>query len=79
VFRSEVGVSVSRYRRELRLRRALEGLGDDLARVAAEAGFADHAHFSREARALLGVPPSVLRREVAGAVQQAGQRAPEDA
>jgi AraC-like DNA-binding protein len=66
VFRDEVGVSVSRYRRELRLRRALEGLDGDLARVAADAGFADHAHFSREARALLGVPPSVLRRQVAG-------------
>ena len=77
VFRDEVGVPVSRYRRELRLRRALEGLGDDLARVAADAGFSDHAHLSREARALLGVTPSALRREVAGAVQ-AGQRALED-
>jgi AraC-like DNA-binding protein len=78
VFRDEVGVPVSRYRRELRLRRALEGLGDDLARVAADAGFSDHAHLSREARALLGVTPSALRREVAGAVQEAGQRALED-
>jgi len=74
VFRDEVGVPVSRYRRELRLRRALEGLDDDLARVAADAGFADHAHLTREARALLGAPPSVLRREVAGAVEQAGER-----
>jgi AraC-like DNA-binding protein len=78
VFREEVGVSISRYRRELRLRRALEGLGEDLARVAADAGFADHAHLSREARALLGVTPSELRREVAGAVQQAGQRPLQD-
>jgi transcriptional regulator GlxA family with amidase domain len=78
VFRDEVGVSVSRYRRQLRLRRALEGLGDDLARVAAGAGFADHAHLSREARTLLGRTPSQLRGEVAGAMQQAGQRALQD-
>src|SRR3954447_4157918 len=74
VFRDEVGVPISRYRRELRLRRALEGLGDDLARVAADAGFSDHAHLSRETRALLGRTPSALRREVSGAVQEAGQR-----
>ena len=78
VFRAEVGVTVSLYRRRLRLRRALEALDGDLARVAADAGFADHAHLAREARALLGVTPSELRREVAGAVQQAGQRSLQD-
>ncbi len=80
VFRAEVGVTVSLYRRRLRLRSALERLGDgDLARVAAEAGFADHAHLAREARALLGATPSALRGEVAGPVQQPGQRAREHA
>ncbi len=79
VFRAEVGVSISRYRRELRLRRALDGLDGSLARVAADAGFSDHAHLSREARALLGVTPSELRREVAGAMQQAGKRPLQDA
>jgi AraC-like DNA-binding protein len=78
VFREEVGVPVSSYRRQLRLRRALEGLDGSLARVAADAGFSDHAHLSREARALLGATPSALRREVAGAVQQAGQRSLQD-
>jgi AraC-like DNA-binding protein len=78
VFREQVGVPVSSYRRRLRLRRALEGLDGSLARVAADAGFADHAHMSREARALLGVTPSELRREVAGAVQQAGKRPLQD-
>jgi AraC-like DNA-binding protein len=68
VFRAEVGVSVSGYRRRLRLRAALERLGEaDLARVAADAGYADHAHFAREARALLGATPSALQREIAGA------------
>jgi AraC-like DNA-binding protein len=79
VFRDEVGVPVSLYRRHLRLRRALEGLDDDLARVAADAGFADHAHLSREARALLGATPSELRREVAGAMQEARERSLQDA
>src|SRR3954470_19424826 len=71
VFRAEVGVSVSAYRRRLRLRDALERLGEaDLARVAADAGYADHAHFAREARALLGTTPSALEREVAGALDE---------
>jgi AraC-like DNA-binding protein len=78
VFRAEVGVTVSDYRRRLRLRRALDGLDGSLARVAADAGFADHAHLSREARALLGLTPSQLRREVAGAVQETGQRPLQD-
>src|SRR4051794_15324569 len=73
VFRAEVGVSVSAYRRRLRLRDALERLGEaDLARVAADAGYADHAHFAREARALLGATPSALQREIAGALNEPG-------
>jgi transcriptional regulator GlxA family with amidase domain len=80
VFAAEVGVSVSMYRRRLRLRAALEGMDEpNLSRVAADAGFADHAHLAREARVLLGSTPSALRGEVAGAVQQAGQRAAEHA
>jgi AraC-like DNA-binding protein len=66
-FRAHVGVPVSLYRRRLRLRDALERLAGgerDLARVAAEAGFADHAHLTREARALLGATPSSLRDRV---------------
>jgi AraC-like DNA-binding protein len=64
VFRDEVGVSVSTYRRRLRIRAALERLSGgeaDLARLAADAGFADHAHLTREMRSLLGLTPSQLR------------------
>uniref|UniRef100_UPI0003821EB9 helix-turn-helix transcriptional regulator n=1 Tax=Saccharomonospora saliphila TaxID=369829 RepID=UPI0003821EB9 len=48
--------------RVLRMRRALEAArkGTPLATVAAEAGYADQAHFSREVRALAGVPVSAL-------------------
>jgi AraC-like DNA-binding protein len=73
VFRAEVGVSISTYRRRLRLRAALERIGEGgLARVAADAGFADHAHLTREMRALLGTTPSALQREIAGPLHQPG-------
>jgi AraC-like DNA-binding protein len=71
VFAQEVGVPITTYRRRLRLRAALERIGEGgLARVAADAGFADHAHFTREVRALLGTTPSALQREIAGALHQ---------
>jgi AraC-like DNA-binding protein len=48
--------------RILRMHRALEVArsGTPLARVAAETGYADQAHLSREVKALAGAPPSVL-------------------
>jgi transcriptional regulator GlxA family with amidase domain len=73
VFRAEVGVPVGMYRRRLRLRAALERLAggeSDLARVAADTGFADHAHLTREARALVGLTPSALRGEVASTARR---------
>jgi AraC-like DNA-binding protein len=66
-FRSEVGVSITTYRRRLRVRSALERLAGgerNLSRLAADAGFADHAHLTREMRALLGTTPSVLERRL---------------
>jgi AraC-like DNA-binding protein len=73
VFRAEVGVSITTYRRRLRLRAALERIDEGgLARVAADAGFADHAHFTREVRALLDTTPSALQREIARALHEPG-------
>ncbi len=60
-----VGYGPKRLGRVLRLRRALAAAraGDELARVAFDAGYADQAHFSGECRELAGVPPSALISE----------------
>ncbi|WP_410566497.1 helix-turn-helix domain-containing protein [Amycolatopsis sp. cmx-4-61] len=64
-FPREVGVSLTRYRNRVRVSRALERLeaGErDLARLAADLGFADQAHLTRVVREHAGVPPGVVRR-----------------
>jgi AraC-like DNA-binding protein len=57
-----VGYGPKRLGRVLRLRRALAAArsGDELARVAFDAGYVDQAHFSGDCRELAGVPPSAL-------------------
>ena len=64
LFHALTGSTISRHRLRLRVRVALERLAGgerDLARVAAEAGFADQAHCCRVIRAELGTTPSALR------------------
>jgi AraC-like DNA-binding protein len=63
-FRRVTGLTLSRYRTTLRLRRAMQRLaaGDrDLAGLAAELGFADQAHLTRALRAETGTTPAALR------------------
>ena len=57
-----VGYGPKRLARVLRLRRALDGAraGDEFARAALDAGYADQAHFANDCRALAGVSPTVL-------------------
>jgi AraC-like DNA-binding protein len=57
-----IGYGPKRLGRVLRLSRALEAAraGEDLARVAFDAGYADQAHFSGDCRELAGLPPSLL-------------------
>lgn len=57
-----VGYGPKRLARVLRLLRALEGAraGDDLVRVALEAGYVDQAHFANDCRELAGASPSVV-------------------
>ena len=64
VFAAETGQTISSYRNCLRARIVLEHVanGDrSLARVAADLGFADHAHLTRVVRREAGAPPSTLR------------------
>jgi len=63
VFKKETGLSIHRYLNRLRLRMALELIGDsDLARVALDVGFSSHSHFSDAFRREFGISPSRMRR-----------------
>lgn len=61
-FERAVGYGPKRLARVLRLRRALAAArdGEELARVALDAGYADQAHFTHDCRDLAGVAPSAL-------------------
>jgi AraC-like DNA-binding protein len=64
VFRSATGETISRHRMRLRTRLALECLAEgegDLARLAANLGFADQSHMCRVIRSETGHSPSMLR------------------
>lgn len=74
------GMPPQLLRRELRWRRALALLRGDatLAEIAAAAGFADQAHFTRTTRACSGLAPGALRR-LLKCVQDAGAAGAHDA
>ncbi|MEV5570101.1 helix-turn-helix domain-containing protein [Spirillospora sp. NPDC052269] len=68
VFRRVTGRTITAYRNDLRVRAVLEdlaqGRGTPLAELAAEYGFADHAHLTRTIRRHLGDCPSSLREKL---------------
>lgn len=63
LFRRTVGIAPKRYCRVLRFQRALHGVlaGQALSSVAAEAGYSDQAHLTREFRELAGISPGTYR------------------
>jgi AraC-like DNA-binding protein len=68
VFRTVTGHTISRHRMRLRTRMALERLAggeDDLARLAADLGFADQSHLCRVLRDEAGRTPSMVRQALA--------------
>jgi AraC-like DNA-binding protein len=68
VFRSLTGHTISRHRMRLRARGAMERLAGgerDLARLAADLGFADQSHLCRVVRGETGRTPSALRHVLA--------------
>ncbi len=64
VFHRVTGMTLHRYRTELRLRWSLTALRDgaDILSVALDAGFAHHSHFTAAFRRAFGVRPSDFRR-----------------
>jgi AraC-like DNA-binding protein len=68
VFRAGTGHTIAAHRKRLRARAALERLANgerDLARLAADTGFADQSHLSRVLRDETGRTPSALRAVLA--------------
>jgi AraC-like DNA-binding protein len=64
-FRARFGVSLGTYHRRVRVQWAAQQLaaGDaPIGRIALQAGFADHAHFSRVFKAAMGVTPRAYAR-----------------
>ena len=64
VFTQLTGLTVSQYRNRLRVSLALERAAEgqrELAGLAGDLGFADHAHLTRTVRAATGCTPSSLR------------------
>lgn len=68
LFRAGTGLTVSEYARVRRLREALAMRLSDAAphwsRIAAERGFTDQAHLTREFLALTGAPPTAAGRQL---------------
>lgn len=65
-FREEVGMTPKAYARLLRFERAAARIGagaDDLARIAADCGYYDQAHFNRDFREFAGTTPTGLAAE----------------
>jgi AraC-like DNA-binding protein len=63
-FRQVTGITITRYRRRIRLRRAIDRLAageGDLARLAAELDYADQAHLTRSFRSEIDITPGRLR------------------
>ena len=65
-FRAATGQTLHDYRTQVRLRGALEQLesGRDLTRVALDAGFSSHSHFTAAFRRTFGGTPSTVRAEL---------------
>ena len=69
VFKRSTRMSLSQYVTQLRIGRACQMLvqtGLPMSHIAAECGFSDTAHFTRQFRAAKGLPPTRYRRDFKG-------------
>ena len=65
VFRRETGETIHAHLNALRLRHALERIGDvDLTTLGLDLGYSSHSHFTLAFRRAFGVPPSAMRRRL---------------
>jgi AraC-like DNA-binding protein len=67
MFRRVTGMTISQDRARLRVQAALERISggeEDLSRIAASTGFADHSHMTRTIVAQFGHTPSALRSQI---------------
>ena len=65
IFKNAHGISIHKYRLQLRLKAALVKLAEgekDLTQLALSLGFPSHSHFTNSFRACFGIPPSAFRR-----------------
>lgn len=65
IFRRQTGMTLTRYRNRIRVHCALDAIeagNTNLADLAAELGFADHAHLTRTVRDECGYTPRALRQ-----------------
>jgi AraC-like DNA-binding protein len=78
IFSDYVGASPKWVIQRYRLQEAAERLARDgpagLSRLAQELGYVDQAHFIRDFRAMVGVPPAEYARGAAAAVEAADSR-----
>ena len=79
-FRALVGVTLGEYVRRRRVARAESLFASNptatVSRIAAETGFADHAHLTRTFRATTGIVPSVFRAALEREMDSAPSRPP---
>lgn len=62
VFHERTGRTLTEYLHDLRLRAAVDRIGEEsLSRIAADLGYCSPSHFTDRFRATFGVPPSQLR------------------
>lgn len=69
LFHARAGFSLHAYRTQLRLRAALERIGErgaDLTDIALDLGFSSHSHFTETFRRTFGRTPSSVRRGLSG-------------
>jgi AraC-like DNA-binding protein len=76
-FRRVTGITISRYRRRIQVRKAIDRLAAgerDLARLAAELDYADQAHLTRSLRSEIDLTPGRLRAMLAPRAGHVGVR-----